>query len=235
MRRLSTDYADMARVRDNSLLGDGDEQKKLALARAAKLPIHKLLAAVDNEELRGRLESQWQNTAVLSAFIASISISCIFVEIDLDESDPEHSAKKAVRSIFYVASTISSICETIALESTRVRVLTARICLVSAGLLLATVVLIENLTTLKLIRMRYVDDMLYKMGALEGIPSFLTVVALVLLIALFPLYMFINFGHGWEFYVILICTCVMTVGGLGYFVWCIRCLKAARTRGKAPR
>ena len=150
--------------RDNSLLSDEDQAKKLQIAKNATLPIHKLLAAVDNEELRGRLESQWQNTAVLSAFIASIAIACVFVEIDLDESDPEYKTKKVIRSLFFAAASLSSLC-----------------------LLLATVILIENLTTLTLIPMRYVDDLLYKMGALEGIPSVLTVVALILLISLFPL------------------------------------------------
>ena len=185
-------------ARDVSILRDDDNSRarKLEIAKNAKLPIHKLLAAVENEELRGRLESQWQNTAVVSTFIASISISCIFVEINLDESDPEHDAKKVVRSLFYVLACFSSI-----------------------SLLLATVLLIENLTTLTLIPMQYVDDLLYKMGATEGIPSVLTVVALVLLIALFPLYMFLLFAHSWEFYVILIFTIVSSVGGLIYFVW----------------
>ena len=31
--------------------------------------------------------------------------------------------------------------------------------------------------------------------------------------------MFILFGHGWEFYVIIVVTCIGTVGGLAYFVW----------------
>merc|ERR1712183_1175736 len=148
------------------------QAKKLRRAKAATLPIHKLFAAVDNEQLHGRLESQWQNTAVLSAFIASISIGCVFTEIDLDETDRDFSAKKTIRSIFFLAATLSSV-----------------------SLLVATVLLILNLTSLTLIPMQYVDDLLYKMGAAEGIPAVLTVVALVLLLALFPLYMFILFGH----------------------------------------
>jgi hypothetical protein len=193
---LRSAVSTMPRVRENSLLGDDDHAKKIEIARKAKLPVHKLLAAVDNEELRGRLEAQWTNTAVLAAFIASISISCIFVDPNLDDTDPDYEAKKVVLSIFYVAATISSVC-----------------------LLLATVILIENMTTLTLIPMRYVDDMLFSLGALEGIPSVLIFVALFLLLSLFPDYMFLLYGHGWEFYVTLIFTVVMTVFGIAYFVW----------------
>jgi hypothetical protein len=39
------------------------------------------------EELRQRLNDQLQNCAVLSAFVGSIAISCIFVEIDLNENE----------------------------------------------------------------------------------------------------------------------------------------------------
>ena len=56
------------------------------------------------------------------------------------------------------------------------------------------------------------------MGAAEGIPAVLTVVALVLLLALFPLYMFILFGHSWEFYVVLVFTVLSTISGLAYFM-----------------
>jgi|AntAceMinimDraft_1070359.scaffolds.fasta_scaffold39421_2 hypothetical protein len=126
--------------------------EKLTLAKNASLPILKLIATVTNEELRERLDSAWQNSGVLSAFVAAIAVSFLFVDIPLGESDEDYDTKRSVKSVFFVIAATASVL-----------------------LILSVSLIVTNLTSLLVCPLELVDDFLHHLGPLEGIPSVLMV------------------------------------------------------------
>ena len=112
------------------------------------------------------------------------------------DDDAEFAAKQVAKSVFYFIAVLTS-----------------------DLLILATVFLLINLTSLMLLPIRYTDDFLYKLGSIEGLPSGLLTVSLVLLLCDFPIFMFIVLGSDWVFYSCTVITSLIVVLGLGYFAW----------------
>ena len=175
---------------------------KQAIAQEASLPILKLIGVVSNEELRERLDSAWQNSGVLSAFVAAIAVSFLFVEIPLDQDDEEYESKRFVKSLFFICAAAASV-----------------------FLILAVSLIVTNLTTLLVCPTDYVDDFLNYLGPLEGVPSVLMVISIVALVAMIPMWAFVSFGDSTEFTVTLVIAIVATVVGLLWQVSMMRLQK----------
>lgn len=164
------------------------------MAKGESLPILKLIATVSNEELRERLDSAWQNVGVLSAFVAAVAVSFLFVNLPIiDEFDPEYDLKQRVQTSFYTMAAVASIL-----------------------LILTVSLLLTNMTSLLVIPVEYIGAYLHKIGPFEGVPSILMVISIVTLVALIPMFIYLNFGSGVEFKVTAAVAIVATLFGLGW-------------------
>ncbi len=187
---LSLVPMNVQKVRDSTVEGRAE---KLKLARQATLPVLKLIGTTTNEDLRSRLEATWTNLGVLSAFVASVSVSFLFASVDVNSSDKDANLKMNVRSAFYTLAAIATML-----------------------LILAVALVVINLITLLVCPNDFVDDLIVSLGALEGIPSVLMIISIVSIVAIVPMYMFIMFGSGPEFIVSIVISIGAIVSGLGY-------------------
>lgn len=167
--------------------------EKLRIAKEATLPVIKLIGTVSNDELRGRLEATWTNTGVLSAFVAAIAVSFLFADLQIDSQSSNIALMKNVRSSFYAISAIATML-----------------------LILAVALTVINLISLLVCPLDYVDDLLVRLGSMEGVPSILMIISIVSIVAIVPMFIFVEFGYGTEFVVCFIVSIGTIVCGLGY-------------------
>ena len=148
-------------------------------------------------QLRERLDSTWQNTGVLSAFVAAIAVPFLFVDAPLpDEDDDEYDTKKSAKSAFFIVAAATTVM-----------------------LILSVALTVTNLITLLVCPTDFVDDFLNHLGALEGIPSTLMVVSVIALVGMVPMWAFVNFGSGVEFTATLLVAIAAIVFGLSWQIY----------------
>ena len=93
----------VAAMRGNSM---EDSKAKLQRAENSMLFAKKMVAAIENTELRTRMKALTSNQALTSTFIFGTAASCMFNTDSLtpDLGDSEYDAKMVVKSLFFCLS-----------------------------------------------------------------------------------------------------------------------------------
>tara|TARA_B100000795_G_scaffold122115_1_gene90869 strand:- start:105 stop:893 length:789 start_codon:yes stop_codon:yes gene_type:complete len=194
----------MRRVKPGAHLGNStkDSHTKLQSANDSMQFAKKMVAVVENKELRERLKTLTSNQATTSTFIFGIAVACVWKTGSMTPGvdDPEYDAKMVVKSLFFCLSAVSALL-----------------------LLLAVGILKIQLTLFVLTPDHCVDDLLLKLW-LTWLPEVLITVAALLLSALLSLYAFFHFGTGLEFYLVLAITILCVITSFVYWMLAKRLL-----------
>ena len=202
------------RVKPGEHLGNSnnDSCKKLQVADDSIQFAKKMVAAIENKELRTRMKVLTSNQATTSTFIFGIAVSCMFKtsSVTPDIDDPDYDAKMVVKSLFFCLTAVSALL--LLLRGSR-----------DPLLLLAVGILKIQLTLFVLTPDHCADDLLLELW-LAWLPEVLIAVAASLLSALLPLYAFFYFGMGLEFYLVLAITILCGITVIVYWMLAKRLL-----------
>jgi len=189
----------VAAMRGNSM---EDSKAKLQRAENSMLFAKKMVAAIENTELRTRMKALTSNQALTSTFIFGTAASCMFNTDSLtpDLGDSEYDAKMVVKSLFFCLSAVSALL-----------------------LLLNVSILKIQFSLFVLTPDHCVDDLLLELW-FAWLPEVLITVAASLLCALLPLYAFFHFGTSLEFYLVLVVTILCGITSFVYWMLAKRLL-----------
>ncbi len=188
-------------------LGDSRQDSGKRHLKRAQSSWHmskKMVAVIENTNLRTRMKAFTSNRATTSTFIFGIAIQSMFQSRFMaptpDAGDPEYDAKMFVQSLFFCLSAVSAL------------------------LLLLTVSILKiQLTLFALTPDHCFDDLLQALW-LVWLPELLITVAGSCLSALLPLWAFSFFGSGWEFYLVLVIAILCAITSFVYWALAKRLL-----------